>query len=86
MALPNFDVDSISIDDLTSLMSMQWESITTEVHTSEGHASTHSTLTIPPAALGPPAFTVRTLPLLTDAEHTRLTTAGGCWKCQKSTD
>jgi hypothetical protein len=79
MALPNFDVDTISIDDLISLMSMQWESIT-----SEGRASTCSTLTIPPTALGPPAFPVCTPPLLTDAERTRLTTAGGCWKCRKT--
>ena len=79
MALPDFDVDNISIDDLISLMLMQWESIT-----AEGRVSARSTLTTPSSGLAPPAFSVHTPPLLTDAERTRLTAAGGCWKCRKT--
>lgn len=77
MALPDFDIETISSDDLTSLMSMQWESIVTE-----GRSSSR----IPPAVSNPTTtFTqsTRPLPPLTDTERTRLTNARGCWRCRK---
>jgi hypothetical protein len=85
MALPEFDIDTISIDDLTSLMSMQWDSIT-----SEGRASIRPTFTTPSSIISTrtPSSTITpptsSLPLLTDAERTRLSTAGGCWRCRKT--
>jgi len=82
MALPNFDIDTISVDGLISLMSMQWESIVTE---GIGRSSAcPATLISTTAATSPAASSAAcTPPPLTDAEHTHLTHAGGCWRCQK---
>jgi hypothetical protein len=84
MALPSFDVETISIDDLISLMSMQWESIiaegrpSTRIPPSVSNTSTHVHTSAPvhTPSTGP-------LPPLTDAERTRLTNARGCWRCRK---
>jgi hypothetical protein len=82
MALPNFDIDTISVDDLISLMSMQWESIVTE---GIGRSSGRPATLIPTTAATSPAASsaAHTPPPLTDAERTRLTHAGGCWRCRK---
>jgi hypothetical protein len=77
MALPDFDIETISVDDLISLMSMQWESITTE-----GRSSNR----IPPTvSFTAPTHTpsTRSLPVLTNSERTCLTNAHGCWRCRK---
>ncbi|KAF5374516.1 hypothetical protein D9615_009034 [Tricholomella constricta] len=89
MALPDFDIDVITVDDLISLMSMQWESIIVEASgrsssrlpASGPSLSTSSTPT--PVSLAPS----RPFRPLTDeerAERDRLTAAGGCWKCKKT--
>jgi hypothetical protein len=81
MALPDFDIDTITVDNLTALMSMQWESIVTE-----GCSSVRPTplLTTASSSVFPsPARSPSGPSLLTDAERTCLTNAGGCWKCQK---
>jgi hypothetical protein len=84
MALPDFDINTITVDSLTSLMSMQWESIIIEGCTSSRPAPMFTTTTsasMSPAH--PPPAPSRLKSLLTDAVHTCLTNAGGCWKCWK---
>ncbi|KAG6853368.1 hypothetical protein C0991_004927 [Blastosporella zonata] len=79
MAIPDFNSDTITIDALISLMSMQWESIVTE------NPGKISTCPAPPStpSLTTSIVSPSTVPLLTDSERTRLTNAGGCWKCRK---
>jgi hypothetical protein len=79
MALPDFDIEAISVDDLISLMSMQWESILAEVRPSARIPPSVSTIptTTRTPSIGP-------LPPLTDTERTRLTNARGCWRCRKA--
>ena len=79
MAIPDFDLDNTSFDDLVALMSMQWESLIMEVpaiRSTFGPSlvrapSTTASITSPPRN-----------PLST-AERERLSAAGGCWRCRK---
>ncbi|KIM46896.1 hypothetical protein M413DRAFT_7592 [Hebeloma cylindrosporum] len=79
MAIPDFDLDRITVDDLTSLMSMQWDSLIAENATRRNITSSAST----PAVLSPGAYRSSSLPILDDAEKARLTAARGCWNCRK---
>ena len=79
MAIPDFNLDRITIDDLTSLMSMQWDSLIAE--NSARQTTTSSTST--PSIVLSPSTPSTSLPILDDAEKARLTAARGCWNCQK---
>lgn len=80
MAIHNFDIDSptLGIDNLISLMSMQWDSLSAEGVIRNA---------------GPPSLTRSLLPIsvassplkpLSPSERERLTAAGGCWRCRKT--
>jgi hypothetical protein len=80
MAIHNFDIDSstLGIDNLISLMSMQWDSLSAE------GVIRH---TCPPNLTRSPFPTlVVSSPLkpLSPTERERLTVAGGCWRCRKT--
>ena len=74
VAIPDFDIDKMAVDDLVALLSMQWESLSAEGNL--GRPARASSL-----ASSQPL--VPRLPALDDAERDRLTAAKGCWKCRK---
>ncbi|KAF8507523.1 hypothetical protein BU17DRAFT_100449 [Hysterangium stoloniferum] len=84
MAIPDFDLEDISFDNLVALMSMQWESLIMEIPATRSTLRTSPTAaSIPPIPPMPRANEPRNQnPLsLTDREH--LSTVGGCWRCRK---
>ncbi|KAG6805019.1 hypothetical protein H0H92_001125, partial [Tricholoma furcatifolium] len=83
MAIPDFNIDNITIDALISLMSMQWESIVTENPGKISGRTVPLSTSLSTTSLTSESTTNPTVPPLTDAERTRLTNAGGCWKCRK---
>ncbi|KAF8519325.1 hypothetical protein BU17DRAFT_89993 [Hysterangium stoloniferum] len=79
MAIPDFDLETISFDNLVALMSMQWESLIMEI------PATRSTPGPGPARTSS-TTTSTTLPHpdpLSIADHERLSAVGGCWRCRK---
>ncbi|KAJ7249390.1 hypothetical protein C8J57DRAFT_1239842 [Mycena rebaudengoi] len=79
LAIPGFDLEAITVDELTSLMSATWESLLAEglVRTSYSTPSSHS---IPSSAV---TASLR-LPPLDDTEKKCISDASGCWKCRKT--
>ncbi|PPQ87876.1 hypothetical protein CVT26_005310 [Gymnopilus dilepis] len=75
-AISGFDLTTISFDDLTALMSMQWENLVIEGIVRNGAARPRPGVApaAPATAFGP----------LTDTEKEKLSAAGGCWKCRKT--
>jgi len=82
IAIHTFDIDSatMGVDNLVSLMAMQWESLTADglVRSSPALNRTTAINSLPSGSTIPP------LAPLSDPERARLTSAGGCWKCRKS--
>jgi hypothetical protein len=84
MAMPEFNMETIGFDDLVSLLSMQWESLIAEGVTGRVSKSSAYSQPLAPVVSVPAITAPRTAPpRLTDAERTRLTDLGGCWKCRK---
>ncbi|KAF5338089.1 hypothetical protein D9611_014190 [Ephemerocybe angulata] len=90
MALPDFNLESTSFDDLASLMSMQWDSLLAD---GSGRPSTRSERSaVPTPAPGAPPYVPSFNPgsssspvpaPLTDAEREFISQNGGCWRCRK---
>ncbi|KAF8528099.1 hypothetical protein BU17DRAFT_61415 [Hysterangium stoloniferum] len=80
MAIPEFNLEDITFDNLVALMSMQWESLIMEIP-----AATRSTLRPNPAHASSTTTSItpphRSPLSITEREH--LLTAGGYWRCQK---
>ncbi|KAJ7661293.1 hypothetical protein DFH06DRAFT_1129407 [Mycena polygramma] len=79
LALPGFDLEKITVDGLTSIMSTTWQSLV-----AEGLVRT----TMPAPTIPSPSSLLSTtasprLPPLDDAEKKRISDASGCWKCRK---
>lgn len=85
LAIPGFDLESITVDELTSLMSATWDSLMGEGLVRQSTQRTTLSTSIPatPAPAAPYSVASR-LPLLDDAEKKRISDAGGCWKCRKT--
>lgn len=81
MAIPDFDLDNISFDNLTSLMAMQWDSLLAENSTRRTVISSNPSPSAPISS--PISNRSASLPFLDDAEKARLTAARGCWNCRK---
>ncbi|KAJ7715204.1 hypothetical protein B0H16DRAFT_1616861 [Mycena metata] len=79
LAIPGFDLETIKVDELTSLMSATWDSLLAEgvLRTSHSTAPSHH-------STSPLVTTSPRLPPLDDAEKRRITDASGCWKCRKT--
>ena len=74
VAIPDFNINNINFDDLSALMSMQYESLS-----AEGNLGRLSITSCPSSTI--PA--VPHLPFLDDTECERLSNAKGCWRCHK---
>jgi hypothetical protein len=79
MAIPDFDLETISFDNLVALMSMQWESLVMEVPASRSTFGSGLIRTPPTAASVMPP----TRNPLSTADRERLSAAGGCCRCCK---
>jgi len=76
MAIPDFDIDTITFDNLVALMAMQWDSLV-----AEGSARPSQAIA---SAQGRSAPAVAARAPLSDAEKEQLTAAGACWRCRKT--
>ena len=74
VAIPDFDIDNINFDDLSVLMSMQYESLSAEGNLGRLSITSCLSSTIP---------AVPHLPFLDDTECECLSNAKGCWRCHK---
>jgi hypothetical protein len=81
MALPDLNLDNLSFDDLVSLMTLTWDSLTAEKMPVRTPRTAASISTPAPSPALP--RTVGNLAPLTDAERDHISANGGCWRCRK---
>ncbi len=74
-AIPDFNINNINFDDLSVLITMQYESLAAEGNLGRLSITFRSTSASP---------AVPCLPPLDDAERERLLVAKGCWRCRKT--
>ena len=79
MALPDFKFDEIKLDDLTSLLAMQWDSLIAE---GPGRPRAAAQATPTSTTSSPPTGATITLAEL-EAERARIVAAKGCFRCHK---
>ncbi|KAJ7353499.1 hypothetical protein DFH08DRAFT_805045 [Mycena albidolilacea] len=80
LAIPGFNLETITVDALTSLMSATWDSLVAEGVVRISIPTSLSTTLISPL----PSMVTSRLPPLDDAEKKRISEASGCWKCRKT--
>ncbi|KAJ6553204.1 hypothetical protein B0H19DRAFT_1295858 [Mycena capillaripes] len=81
LALPGFDLEKVTVDELTSVMSTTWQSLIAERLV---HMTTSIPVILSPLVTLPTPTASLRLPPLDDAERKWISDASGCWKCHKS--
>ncbi|KAJ6458441.1 hypothetical protein C8R45DRAFT_1109959 [Mycena sanguinolenta] len=80
LAIPGFNLETITVDALTSMMSATWDSLVAEGVVRISIPNSLSTTSISPL----PSTVTSRLPPLDDTERKRISDASGCWKCRKT--